>query len=192
MSDQIPLATPSPAQPQEVYATLAGMVDSAMVQRVFNGFSAAVNNKVGTVHLLIQSTGGFIAEGVALYNYLRHLPLKIVAYNGGGVSSIAVIVFLAAHRRRASETASFLIHRSHVSPNQGTTVFQLENLAHGLTFDDERTESILNQHITLPEEKRKLYEYGNLTISAKEAIQFGLIHEIADFKVPQGAQLYNL
>jgi hypothetical protein len=46
MADQQP-----PRLPQEVYATLAGVVDGQMVQRVFNNFAMAINGGVRTVHL---------------------------------------------------------------------------------------------------------------------------------------------
>jgi ATP-dependent Clp protease protease subunit len=44
---------------------------------------------------LVQSTGGFVGDGIAIYNYLRNVPIEIIAYNGGMVSSIAVLVFIS-------------------------------------------------------------------------------------------------
>lgn len=94
---------PSAPTPDDVYASVAGAVDAQMVQRIFNGFSIALNEGVKTVHLLVHSGGGLIGDGIGIYNYLRKLPLNIVTYNGGTVASIAVILFLAAKTRRARE-----------------------------------------------------------------------------------------
>ena len=176
----------------EVWCTLTGDINQDMTQRVFNSFAHAVREKVDTVHLLIQSGGGFVSNGVALYNYLSGLPIKIIAYNPGGVLSIAVIVFLSAQKRVASDTATFMIHKSHVSPEPGATADALNAIADSLNIDNDRIETILRQHITMPKKMWDQHKHGNLTITARKAKELGLIHEIGLFSPPQGAKLYNI
>ncbi len=97
--------------PSEIWATLAGVVDLQMTQRIFAFFADALRTGVKTVHLLMHSSGGFVTDGVGLYNYVANLPIEVITYNAGGVSSIAVIVFLAGKKRVADETATFMIHK---------------------------------------------------------------------------------
>lgn len=180
-----------PPLPHEVYATLTGSVNEQMVQRVFTGFTQAINQKVRTAHLLVHSSGGNIGDGVGIYNFLRNLPIRLIAYNGGLVASIAVILFLAAQERKASASANFVIHKSfHTLP--GGTADQLEIHAKGLKIEDERTEGILKQHLKLSRAQWNTHKRGNLMITANDAIKIGLIHEIGDFKPPEGVQLYNV
>ena len=87
-------ATPPSASSSTLYVTAAGIIDQAFLQRVFQGFAMASNANVQQIHLLFQSTGGTVADGIALYNYLRTLPIELHLYNAGTVSSIAVIVVL--------------------------------------------------------------------------------------------------
>ena len=178
--------------PKEIYATLSGTIDPEMVKRVFASFSAAVNNGFERVHLLIQSTGGTVGDGIGIYNYLRNLPLELVAYNGGSVASSAVVVFLAAKMRKASATASFTIHKSLIPTNLVANSTKLKLLADGLSLEDQRTEEILRSHINLPASKWRIYRMTDLIITAHQAVQFGLIHEVSDFVPPRGTQLYNL
>jgi ATP-dependent Clp protease protease subunit len=178
--------------PEEVWCTLTGTVDQAMVQRVFDSFAHAIRTEVKTIHLLLQSSGGFVSEGIALYNYLSNLPIQIIAYNPGGVLSIAVVVFLAAQRRVASDTATFMIHKTHISPEPGATAATLNAIANSLNIDNDRIETILHRHIAMPDEKWALHQHGNLTITSREAMDFALIHEIADFSPPAGAPVYNI
>src|SRR5579859_1867486 len=103
----------APQLPEEVYLTLTGLVDQDMVKRIFNSFAVAVNGGVKTAHMLIQSTGGMVSEGVAIYNYLRGLPINLITYNGGSVASIAVLVYLSGKTRKASATSTFMIHRTY-------------------------------------------------------------------------------
>lgn len=178
--------------PEEIWCTLAGPVDQAMVQRVFNSFAHAIREEVKTVHLLLQSSGGFVSDGIALYNYLSNLPIRIIAYNPGGVSSIAVVIFLAAEKRIASDTATFMIHKTHASPQAGTTATTLNAIANSLNIDNDRVEIILHRHITMPEEKWSLHQHSDLTITIEEAMRFDLIHEIGNFSPPSGPSLYNI
>jgi ATP-dependent Clp protease protease subunit len=178
--------------PAEVYATLAGTVNADMTRRVFSGGSVAINSGVKTLHLLIQSTGGFVGDGIGIYNYLRSLPIELVTYNGGSVSSIAVLVYLAGKIRKVSKTATFMIHKSTFTFGTPTTAERLKLATDGLLVEDSRSEAILREHVNLPPEKWEIHERGELTLSAEESVKFGLAHAVADFMLPPGNKLYNL
>jgi ATP-dependent Clp protease protease subunit len=176
----------------EIYATLAGRIDEAIVQRVFNQMASAISGGVKSLHLMIQSTGGIINDGIALYNYLRRLPIDITTYNSGTVQSIAVSIFLAAKKRKASRSATFMIHKATFYASSPTTSFQLSAATQSLKVDDDRIERILKEYIRMPEEKWDAHRFVDLFITAEEALQFGLIDEIADFAPPPGATLINI
>jgi ATP-dependent Clp protease protease subunit len=176
----------------ELYATLAGRIDDALMQRLFDRMSAAVSGGVRSLHLMVQSTGGIICNGIAMYNYLRNLPIELTFYNAGTVQSIAVIVFLAAKRRRASGTATFMIHKATFHPGMSATSAQLYAATRSLDVDDARIESILKAHIAMPDDKWSLHRMADLFITAQEAAEFGLIDEVHDFAPPSGAALINI
>ncbi len=178
--------------PKTIYASLAGNVDTQMVQRVFGAFAIAVNEKVETVHLLVHSGGGLIGDGVGIYNYLRNLPLTLVTYNGGTVASIAILIYLAGKQRKASKTATFMLHRSHFTATAPATTDTLEAIANSLRIDDGRIEEILKEHVQLPPDQWKLHEKADLTVTANDALKYGMIHDISDFQVPPDSQLYNI
>ncbi len=185
------MATP-PSTINEVFATLAGPVNEIMVQKLFQGLTIAMNNQVQRIHLLVQSTGGFIGDGVAIYNFLSKLPIEIVSYNVGSVQSIAVIAFLGAQKRKASKTATFMIHRAHFSSQVPASSAQLQAVANSLAVDDARIEEILKGHLTMPDDKWIIHSHADLYITAKEALEYGLIDEITDFAPPLGAQIFNV
>src|SRR5438067_2239925 len=92
---------------KEGYFTLSGDVNSDMVHRVFEAVAAMTEDGMETAHVLVQSNGGYVSDGLCLYNFMANSPVEFVMYNGGAVASIAVILFLAGTRRYASETARF-------------------------------------------------------------------------------------
>ncbi len=185
-----PITTPTtPTIPPEIYATIAGSVDADMVRRVFQAGAIAVNARVQKLHLLIQSTGGFVGDGVALYNYLRNLPIEITTYNAGSVMSIAVLIYLAGKIRNISKAATFMVHKSVFTFSAPATAGLLQVTAEGLLTDDARSEAILREHMNLPLEKWRTHERGPLTLTAEESVQFGLAHAIADWAPPSGGPI---
>ncbi len=176
----------------EIYATLAGPVNEFMVQKVFQGFTVAMNNRVKRIHLLMQSTGGVVGDGVAIYNFIKNLPIEVIAYNGGQVQSIAVIAFLAAKKRKVSKTATFMIHRSHFSAGIPASSHELKAIAESLAIDDTRTESILRAHIQMPADKWEVHDNANLFLDADDSVKYGIADEITDFCPPLGATIFNV
>lgn len=62
------------------------------------------------IHLHINSMGGSVPEGWAMYNALREHPAKITTYADGFVASAALYPFLAGDERIANGTSVFFFH----------------------------------------------------------------------------------
>ena len=139
---------------------------------------------------MIQSTGGTVCEGVYLYNFFRAYPNPISLYNGGQVCSSAVTAFLGAPRRIVNPHATFMIHRVQAAP-MGADLSRMAATYQSLKIDDERTETILRDHLTLSAEQWELYERHMLWLTAEAAVQAGLATEIGNFSVPAGTQIYD-
>lgn len=172
--------------------TLSGDVNSDMVRRVFDAVAEMTQDEVSTAHLLIQSNGGYVSDGICLYNYLSKLPIKFITYNAGAVASIAVTLFLAGAERYASGTARFMVHKSHASAPHGARPDALRIIVEGLQADDARTEAILRQHVQLEEEHWRIHAYSDLHLTAAEAHAVGLVHGVTDFVPPAGQRVCNI
>ena len=180
------------ASQKEGYFTLSGDVNSDMVHRVFEAVAAMTEDGMATAHVLLQSNGGYVSDGLCLYNFLANAPVDCIMYNGGAVASIAVILFLSGSRRYASETARFMIHKSHATASPGSRPDALNIIVEGLRADDARTESILRKHIELSPEQWGIHQYGDLHLNARDARTAGLINDVVDFAPPKGASLRNI
>jgi ATP-dependent Clp protease protease subunit len=178
--------------PKEAYFTLSGDVNSDMVHRVFEAVAAMAEDGIETAHVMVQSNGGYVSDGLCLYNFMANSPVKFVTYNGGAVASIAVILFLAGSQRYASETARFMIHKSHATASPGSRPDALNIIVEGLRADDARTESILRKNIELTPEQWGIHQYGDLHLTAREAKIAGLVTDVKDFAPPKGSSLRNI
>jgi ATP-dependent Clp protease protease subunit len=178
--------------PEEIYATFVGPINDDALRRFFAAFPTAVNGGVKKVHLLLQSGGGNVGDGVSLYNYLSSLPLEIVTYNTGFVGSIAVTAFLAGKERKATGNSTFLLHKTTFTFQGGSTAELMRVRAEAASLDDKNIEAIFAKHFTVPKERWAIRDHYDLILSADEAKSCGLVHSIGDFSPPKGCQLYNI
>lgn len=180
------------ASPNEAWFTLSGDVNSDMVHRVFEAVAAMTEDGITTAHVLVQSNGGYVSDGLCLYNFLARAPTEFHMYNAGAVASIAVILFLSGTRRYASETARFMVHKSHATASPGARPDALNIIVEGLRADDTRTEAILRQHVVLTPEQWGIHQYSDLHLNSRDARAARMIDEVADFAPPRGARLRNI
>ncbi len=177
---------------KEAWFTLSGDVNSDMVHRVFDAVAAMTEDGIETAHVMVQSNGGYVSDGLCLYNFIANSPVEFVMYNGGAVASIAVIMYLAGKRRYASETARFMVHKSHATASPGSRPDALNIIVEGLRADDARTESILRKHVELTPEQWAIHQYSDLHLNSRDAKLARLIDDIRDFAPPRGAPLRNI
>ena len=185
------MATSTPPLPETVYGVFSDQINLATTYRIFQNIAGASQKGVAHVHLLFQSNGGFVADGICLYNAFRALPLGLTLYNAGSVQSIGAIAYLGAKCRKASTYSSFMIHRTTFSP-QFATGAQLKSLVEAAGIDDARVEAILRNHLKLPDDLWKELYHRDLVFSAQDAVKYGLADEVAEFTPPTGATIYNI
>jgi ATP-dependent Clp protease protease subunit len=180
-------------QPNEAYAIFCSMVDQAATQRLLGNLALVTQDKTVTgVHLLFQSPGGNIGDGVCLYNVFRAYPLPLTLYNAGAIMSVAAIAYLGAKTRKTSAHAIFNLHRSTFSP-QAASAGTLESLAEAVLLEDKRTETILREHLSLTETQWKNLDRpgAGLWLSATDALQAKMATAIGDFAPPIGTKMFT-
>lgn len=186
MTDPSSTTTPLP----DVFAIFCGAINEDSVKKLLGCLTTAtVKNQ--DVHLLFQSSGGSVGDGICLYNFFKSLPIGLTVYNVGSISSIAVVAFLGAKRRVTSSRAVFMIHRT-VMNGAGHPLTVMRGITKSLTLDDERSESILKDQIILPVDQKwsDLDDY-DFWFSGKEAVDIGLAHEIGEFFPPPRNPVYQ-
>lgn len=182
---------PAPNIPQIVYGVYCGGIDQTSAHKVVNTLAIATGNKVKHVHLLFQSAGGYVGDGVFLYNLFRSISIELTLYNAGQISSAGVLAYLGAKGRKTSKTATFMLHRSTNSP-QFATASKLEHVSKSLVLDDQRSEGIIRQHVNFPPELWNDLKYHDLYLSGEEAVKFGIAEGTEEFAPPLGSHVFNI
>jgi ATP-dependent protease ClpP protease subunit len=91
-----------------------------------------------------------------------------------------------------AKTATFLIHRTTCAFPARPTADDLRAKADDSDVYDSNVEQILRRHVKMPEEKWTVHRTRDLLISADQAVEFGMAHEISDFIPAPGAPLVNV
>ncbi len=185
------MSTPEqPANPPDVYGAFCGQINEENTAKLISSLTTATVKRQN-VHLLFQSAGGTVGEGICLYNFFKSLPVGLTIYNVGSLSSIAVVAYLGAKRRVTSSRAMFMIHRN-TTTMTGVPAMMIKGVTKSLILDDARAESILSESVTLPAEERwSNLDYYDFYLSGEEAVQTGLAHEIGEFSPPPRTQVWQ-
>lgn len=164
----------------EIWYTLTGDLSKKSIQEAIQWINAELYSKpVKRLRLLIASPGGDIDSGVNMHMYLKALPFEVETIGFGKVDAAAVPIFLGGKRRLAVTGCQFFFHEGRYTILDETAPIHVH----------EEAVSIFkrNLHDTIYIIAR---ESGNDTevvahmlrkskiMTAKEALDFGLCHEI--------------
>ena len=75
----------------EHYIRLLAPITPDTANALLQSIDNLLKMNVEKIHLLISSPGGDVSQGIAIHNYLKHLPIELSTYNIGIVDSIGVI-----------------------------------------------------------------------------------------------------
>lgn len=188
--NDIPKQNPQPAKPKkDAYLIFGGKILQKPAYDLVTLICGASQQDYTDVHLLFQTFGGTVGDGVWLYNFFRTCPLPLTIYNMGQVESIGTIAFLGAQRRIANKSASFMLHRT-TRNSPDLTYHKIGWLKDSLAMDDARTEEILKAHVTISPEQWTTLGHQELWLNADAAKTSGIIHDIGDFSPPLGQKIY--
>jgi ATP-dependent protease ClpP protease subunit len=82
--------------PEEIWAVYCGDINAANTAKLVNGLTVVSSSGSKRIHIF-QSWGGYVGDGVFLYNALKKLSVEVVLYNAGQVASAATLAYLGAH-----------------------------------------------------------------------------------------------
>lgn len=131
---------------------------------------------VDEINVHINSYGGEVAEGLAIYNSLRKHKAKVRTYCDGFACSIASVIFMAGDERIMSKASLLMIHNAWTYA-QGNSE-ELRKQADDL---DKITSASINaymSHVNITEKKLKKLMDNETWLTYQEAIEMGFATSI--------------
>jgi len=145
------------------------------------------------INLHINSGGGDVTEGFAIYDYLMALPNKVNTIGEGIVGSIATVIFQAGRKGKRSIHANseFFIHNPYWTPSgpEPMEAKDAQALAESLKKAEEKIVNFYVQN-TAGKSKEQIKEKMNMQTSfdANEAIEWGFVDEVVGGEIKSKKQ----
>lgn len=135
------------------------------------------------IYIIINSGGGDVNQGLAIYDAIRRTPCKVIATVVGTCYSIAAWILQAADHRIMTPHSSLMIH-------EGETAYSgnVQTVHKSMEFDARQSElceallieRIREKHPGFPMIKLKRLLRIDTYMTPQEALDLGLIDEISE------------
>ena len=148
-------------------------------------FLDTLESDVTDIHVYINSGGGSVIEGWAIYDKLKTSGKKITTIGEGMVGSIATIIFMAGDYRKLHENSRFFIHNPYWQPDSPTPMEADDLISLGESLQAEQKKILdfySNQTGKGIEELEPLMQKATDLTSA-QAIELGFANEIISTSV---------
>jgi len=137
--------------------------------------------------LALCSPGGNTNLGLAIHYGIVAMGLSLTVHNVANVDSAAVPIFLGGTKRLASPHATFLIHGPKMELNGNYGRDAMLEKASILRRDEQALLTLLTNRSHATKRQIDAWLRSGRMLTAKEALAYGLIHEIAPFAPPAGS-----
>lgn len=126
---------------------------------------------VDHIKVFINSYGGEVAEGLAIYNALRRHNAKVTTYCDGFACSIASVIFMAGDERVMNEASLLMIHNAWTWAAGNAQ--ELRKQADDLEKITQASVEAYKAHSALSEEEIKALMDNESWILPEEALEYG-------------------
>ena len=131
---------------------------------------------VNEIHVFINSYGGEVAEGLAIYNALKRHKAKVTTYCDGFACSIASVIFMAGDERVMGESSLLMIHNAWTFASGNAE--ELRKQADDLEKITQASVEAYKAHSSLTEKEIKRLMDNETWILPEEALSYGFATNI--------------
>jgi ATP-dependent Clp protease protease subunit len=176
------------------YIIFSQGIDQNTVQVLMAQILNKIRAGAKSIVLLISSPGGQVTPGIALYNFLKGLPVEVITHSFGQADSMAVAVFCAGSKRYCTPDSRFLIHGIGFNPPPNIR-FDERSLAErleGLKNERETLSKIIseNSNRSLKDVEKDMFK--GVVWTPEQAVKNGLVHEIRQELFPAGSDVIKI
>ena len=186
----------APPDLSTIYVSFSADISPQTTESLIATLANCANHPaVKEVHLLLSTPGGSVMHGMNLYNVLRAMPFKLITHNVGNVDSIGNAVFLAGEERFASPHSTFMFHGVGLNQIAGGPRLEeklLREFLDGVLADQHRIATILEERTNLEAVQIEPLFREAQTKDAAYAVGVGIVHEVKDVEIPEGAPVISL
>jgi ATP-dependent Clp protease protease subunit len=139
------------------------------------------------ISLYINSPGGSISSGLAIYDTMQYIKPDVATYTVGQAASMAAVLMAAGTRgkRTLLPNSRVLIHQPWLS-GLGGQQSDIEIHAKDMLMMRDRLDEILAYHTGKPKEEIHRDTERDRILGAKEAVEYGIADRVMQRRRPEG------
>jgi len=177
----------------EIYINFNLEINPQSTQALFKIIQEQLSKGIGRLYLLISSPGGNVDPGIAIYNFLKGLPIEVITHNYGSCDSIAALVFCAGEKRYTVANSRFLIHGIGLTiQNQRFNEINLRETLDSLKNQRETISKIIAKECNKKVKDVEKDMLNGIVLNPDEAIKYGLVTAIKNDLIPLGVNFINV
>lgn len=142
---------------------------------------------VDEIHVYINSAGGEVAEGVAIYTALCRHPAKVVTHCDGFACSAASVIFMAGDERLISDVGMLMIHEA--SCCAGGNAAELRKAAEDLSMITEAAATAYKAKVNIGEDELAKMLADETWLTPGEAVEKGFATAIESWGESESAAM---
>jgi ATP-dependent Clp protease protease subunit len=161
---------------------LWGEVNDTMAREVVQKIVFFDGKKKGDIKMYINSPGGIITSGLAIYDAMQYAESDIVTICMGQAASMGAVLLCAGTdgKRYAWEHARILIHQPLISGNVFGPASDIQIQAEEMLRVRSNLNGILSRHTRQDLKKVETDTDRDFFMSAAEAKEYGIVDHVAD------------
>lgn len=138
----------------------------------------------------INSNGGAVSEGLAIYNVLKNSKAKVTTYCDGFACSAASVIFMAGNKRIMNSASLLMVHNAWTY-GEGNAA-ELRKQADDLETITQASVNAYMNCVTITEDEVKKMMDEETWITAEKAVEYGFatsVYEDEEEGISQSAQM---
>ena len=164
----------SQVEPDSIDILINGEINEDTVNMVMQNLQEIE----GDVVVAINSPGGFLNDGLAIYNALRSHNGNVTTVNFGMAASAAGVIMLAGDVRIGFQSSLSLLHNAHTIAVGNAETF--EAVAQDLRVADSAQMEIVSERLKMDAEAVRDFLAKDMLVDSDEALKLNIITEIQE------------
>jgi ATP-dependent Clp protease protease subunit len=157
--------------------TITGEITANTYQHVVSCVSA-LNMMDEEYTVILNSVGGEVSQGFAIYEILKDSPNHVTVHGVGQVMSIASIILQAGDIRLMTPLCRFMVHNGSITFDKAVDIDKFKSQLKDVQMDSEIYYDLLGERAKISRKKIKDMCFAERYLSAKQCLEMGFIDEI--------------
>jgi len=146
-------------------------------EKSLNALISQIDKNATKLNVFINSVGGIVSEGFAIYDYLKAQKKEVHTYNLGVCYSIASVIFMAGSKRYMNPNSQLMIHNPYISEVQGDAE-QLKSYSEHMSKVEAKLENFYHSFTNISVAEIDAMMKAETFINAEDALRLGFATDI--------------